>query len=120
MRTGIAVLFAIFMLASPSYSQNKASGPEAKPASKVQNAPAPEKEHFYYHSWKKNEIKACQSYSGVPNVLVCDSDDDMTWNNSFLNMISQNRRTGMTDEESYKNALAFALDHGKTYLTTFS
>jgi hypothetical protein len=51
---------------------------------------------------------------------VCNSDDDIQWANSFLNMIADNQRSGKTGEQSYRQALAYASKHGKTFSATFS
>lgn len=110
----------ILTLALPTFGQNKAAESGSKSSSDTSGASQPEKQHFYYHSWSKNEYKVCQTYSGMPNLVLCDSDDDMQWSNSFLNMIAANGRANMTEEESYHQALAFAASHGKTFLATFT
>jgi hypothetical protein len=116
----ITALLAILMLATTAFSQNKAADSGSKASSDSADATKPEKQHFYYHSWSKGEFKVCQTYSGAPNVVLCDSDDDMQWRNSFLNMIADNGRANMTEEESYRQALSFAASHGKTFLATFT
>ena len=107
---------AVLTLVLPTFGQNKAAESGSKSSSEATRAPQPEKQHFYYHSWAKNEYKVCQTYSGMPNLVLCDSDDDMEWRNSFLNMIADNGRANMTEEESYQKALEFAASHGKTFL----
>jgi hypothetical protein len=121
-RTNILTVtfLAVLTLALPTYGQNKAAESGSKSSSDAAGAPQPEKQHFYYHSWSKGEFKVCQTYSGAPNVVLCDSDDDMEWRNSFLNMIADNGRANMTEEESYRQALAFAASHGKTFLASFT
>src|ERR1700688_3685405 len=90
-----ATVLAILALALPSYGQNKAPEPDSKSPPQAKDAPKPEKQHFYYHSWSKGEFKVCQTYSGAPNVVLCDSADDVQWKNSFINMIGDNNRRGM-------------------------
>jgi hypothetical protein len=113
----VAVLLDFFR--SP-YAQNGSSQPDSKSAPKAQSPPSQEKQHFYYHSWAKGEFKICETYSGAPSVVLCESDDDMQWKNSFMNMIGDNNRAGMVEDQSYHQALAFAAAHGKTFLATFS
>jgi hypothetical protein len=115
-----ATVLAILVLVLPSYSQNKAPEPDPKPLSKAEDAPKLEKQHFYYHSWRNGEIKVCQTYSGAPSVVLCDSADDIEWRSSFINMIADNNRADITEEENYRRALAYASAHGKTFLASFS
>jgi hypothetical protein len=118
--TRTAAFLAILILVLPAYSQNKATESDPKSMPTPKDAPKSEIQHFYYHSWGKGEFKVCEAYSGVPNVVVCDSDDDVEWQSSFLNLIAVNNRRGMTEEQSYRQALAFASAHGKTFLANFS
>jgi hypothetical protein len=115
-----ATVLAILAVVLPSFSQNKAPAPDPKPAPKAKDAPALEKQHFYFHSWGKGEFKVCQTYSGAPDVVLCDSADDVEWKNSFMNIIGDNSRAGIPEEQSYRQALAFASAHGKTFLASFS
>ncbi len=121
-RTNILTVtfLAILTLALQTFGQNKGAESGSKSPSDATGAPQPEKQHFYYHSWSKNEYKVCQTYSGMPNLVLCDSDDDMQWSNSFLNMVAQNNRADMTEEQSYRQALAFAASHGKPLPATFT
>jgi hypothetical protein len=113
-------LLAILVFALPFHGQSKGSDSGSKTSSESTDALKPEKEHCYFHTWNKGEFKVCQTYSGAPNVVLCDSDDDMQWRNSFLNMIADNGRANMTEEESYRQALSFAASHGKTFLASFT
>jgi hypothetical protein len=115
-----ASVVAVLALLLPLYGQNNAASPAASPASQGWDATKLEKLRFYYHTWKKNEIKVCETYSGSPGVVVCDSDDDDVWTNSLMHMIGDNNRAGMTEDKSYGTALAFAAAHGKTFLTSSS
>jgi hypothetical protein len=121
-RTNILTVtfLAVLTLALATSGQNKAAESGSKSTSDSTGLLQPEKQHFYYHSWAKNEFKVCQTYSGTPNLVLCDSDDDMQWRNSFLNMIADNGRANMTEEESYRKALEFAASHGKTFLASFT
>jgi len=120
MKIMTTALLAILTFALPFYGQSKGPDSASKASSDSADVTKPEKQHFYYHSWAKNEYKVCQTYSGMPNLVLCDSDDDMEWRNSFLNMIADNGRANMTEEESYQKALAFAASHGKTFLASFT
>jgi len=115
-----AIFLSILNLVLPSYSQNKVPEPDSKSVPIAKDAPKPEQQHFYFHSWAKDEFKICETYSGAPGVVVCDSDDDIQWKGSFLNLIAENDREGMTEERSYQQALAFASAHGKTFIASFS
>ncbi|MGD0910198.1 MAG: hypothetical protein ABSA96_21660 [Candidatus Acidiferrales bacterium] len=116
----MAPILAILTLVLPGYSQNKAPDADSKSTLQANAAPKPETEKFYFHSWGKGEYKVCQTYSGVPNVVLCDSDDDIDWKSSFMNLLAGNSREGKTEEQSYRLALNFASEHGKSFLTRFS
>jgi hypothetical protein len=120
MNVRTATVVAILALVLPSYSQNNVPAPDPKPAPQAKDASKPEKQHFYYHSWNKGEYKVCQTYSGAPGVVLCDSADDAEWSNSFMNIIAGNGRAGIPEDQSYHQALAFASSRGKTFLATFS
>lgn len=115
-----AALLVVFSLLLPLYGQNKAAGPSQSSTSESWDATKLEKLRFYYHAWKKNEIKVCETYSGSPGVIVCDSDDDAVWPSSLMNIIGDNNRAGMAEDKSYGQALAFASAHGKTFQASFS
>jgi hypothetical protein len=115
-----ATVLSLLALVLPSYSQNKTPDPDTKSAPIAKDASKPEEQHFYFHSWGKGEFKVCGTYADVPDVVVCDSADDMEWKNSFLNMIGDNDRAGMTEEKSYHQALEYASKHGKTFPAIFS
>jgi len=115
-----AAILGMLVLALPVYSRNAASDPDLEAAPQVSSAPKPETEKFYFHSWGKGEYKVCQTYSGVPNVVLCDSSDDIDWKSSFMNLLAGNNREGKTEEQSYRLALNFASAHGKAFLTSFS
>ena len=120
MNVKTTIVLAILILVVPSYSQDKTPVANPKPAPAASVATQPTDQHFYFHSWHNGEIKICETYSGVPNLIVCNSDDDIQWGNSFLNMIADNERSGKTEEQSYRQALGFASKHGKTFSATFS
>ncbi len=120
MKMRTTIVLAILMFVVPSYSQDKSPVAETKSPPKAKVATQPEEGHFYFHSWHNGEIKICETYSGEPNLIVCNSDDDIQWGNSFLNMIADNQRAGKTEEQSYRQALAFASKHGKMFTATFS
>jgi hypothetical protein len=120
MNVRISIALAILMFAAPCRSQDNAPGANQKPAPAAHIATQPADQHFYYHSWHNGEIKICETYSGVPGLVVCNSDDDIEWRNSFLNMIADNQRSGKTEEQSYRQALDFASKRGKTFSATFS
>ena len=115
-----AAVLAVLPLLPPSYGQNKAASPSQSSTSEGWDATKLEKLRFYYHKWKKNEIKVCETYSGSPGVVICDSDDDDVWNNSLMHMIGDNNRAGIPEDKSYGQALAFASAHGKTFPASFS
>jgi hypothetical protein len=114
------VVLAGLMIASASFGQNKAPEPDSKSARAAKDASKSQEVRFYYHSWQKGELKVCESYSGAPSVVVCESDDDVQWRNSFVNMIADNNREGLTEEQSYRKALDFASKRGKSFLASFS
>jgi hypothetical protein len=122
MRTNLLLAAVLLVMAvrPPSYGQNNAANANPNPPSNGWDATKLQKLRFYYHTWKKDEIKVCETYSGSPEVVVCDSDDDDVWTNSLMHMIGDNNRAGMTEENSYGRALAFASAHGKTFLASFS
>jgi hypothetical protein len=116
----MAAVLTVMAVRPPSYRQNNAANTNAHTPSNGWDATKPQKLRFYYHTWKKDEIKVCETYSGSPGVVVCDSDDDTVWTNSLMHMIGDNNRAGMTEDKSYGKALAFAAAHGKTFLASFS
>jgi hypothetical protein len=115
-----AAILAILTLVLPAYSQNKAPEPDSKSAPPANDAPKPEIQKFYFHSWGKGEYKVCQTYSGAPNIVLCDSADDVEWKSSFMNLLGDNTREGKTEEQSYRLALTFASAHGKAFIASFS
>jgi hypothetical protein len=100
--------------------QNKSAELSPKPAPNAIAARIQETEKFYFHSWGKDEYKVCQTYSGVPNVVLCDSADDIEWKSSFMNLLANNNREGKTEEQAYIQALNFASAHGKAFPASFS
>jgi len=115
-----AAVLAILILALSASGRNRISGADLKPAPSGDSAIKPELIKFFFHSWRKGEYKVCQTYSGAPGVVVCDSDDDIEWKSSLMNLIAANNREGKTEEQSYREALAFASAHGKSFLSVFS
>jgi len=83
------------------------------------SAPKPSQETVYSNTWDTAEIKTCTTYSDHSHLLICDG-DKMGWSESFLNLLGNNAGKGMSNEEAYHQAFAFALTHGKTFLVKFT
>jgi hypothetical protein len=113
----IAMVLAMFLLVAMTYGQDKASRSDRQ---SVVNSTRAEKINFYYHSWDDSEIKLCETFPSKPYLTVCD-DGDLEWKASLMHMISDARIDhGMSEEQSYELALAFATVHSKTFLGSFS
>ena len=119
----VAVALAILVFLPSLYGQNVDSNQKAEQAQKFTgNFP------FYYHSWDEGESKLCFTFLGTsyvgekaaPIVVECSGSDDLEWKESFLNLLASHAGTGMSKEEMYRQALAYAQIHSKTFSVSFS
>jgi len=114
MRANATLLISCLLIAIPSSGQ-KATKP---PASAVPAAsPKQEVENVYSNSWDAGEIKSCSTYSGQPTLLICDQ-SNISWKDSFINMLGDNAKFG--EDEAYRRAFALAISRSKQFMVSFS
>jgi hypothetical protein len=97
----------------------KAVAEGRKPAPKPGVPREPSRADVYFPTWDEGEIKNCETFSGQPNLLICDT-AKLEWKDSFINLAGHNAAAGLSEEESYNATLVYARLHGKQFLVGFS